>query len=114
MPREYDNTGKAITAVEAATVKALTAAALLVQGDAVLRSPVDTGNLRSSITYNVKPKEARVGTNVEYAIWPEVGVKSKPNYPKQPYLRPALDNNMAKINTLMAKVYRDAIKGVTR
>ena len=111
MPREYDNTGKAITAVEAATVKALTAAALVVQSEAVLRCPVDTGNLRSSITYNVKPKEARVGTNVHYAPHVCYGTKKMK---AQPFLRPALDGNRDKINILLAKAYRDAIKGVTR
>jgi hypothetical protein len=35
---------------------------------------VDTGRLRSSITHSFGKNEARVGTNVEYAIYVEYGI----------------------------------------
>lgn len=59
---------KAIKSIEEAISKALEASALVVEGDAKNLAPVDTGNLRNSITHEVEGKEARVGTNVEYAV----------------------------------------------
>lgn len=44
-----------------------------VQNGARERSPVDTGRLRSSITYQVGGREAKIGTNVFYAPFQEFG-----------------------------------------
>ena len=98
-----DNTGAVKAAMERAIEKGLTGAALLVEGDAKLRTPVDTGNLRSSLNHTVEPTEATVGTNVEYAPYVEFGtVRQAP----QPYLRPALDENKAKINAIISTAIR--------
>jgi HK97 gp10 family phage protein len=56
--------------------------------------PVDTGNLRRSITYQLgqnSPTEqwVRIGTNVEYGIFQEIGTV---RHPAQPFLRPALEH----------------------
>lgn len=53
--------------------------------------PVDTGNLRNSITHQpVDAETMAVGTNVHYAPYVELGtVKMK----AQPYLRPAIENH---------------------
>lgn len=59
---------KVIKSMEDAISKALEASALVVEGAAKNLAPVDTGNLRNSITHEVEKKEARVGTNVEYAV----------------------------------------------
>ena len=54
-------------------------------------APVDTGNLRRSITHEVgrdlKGLYMRYGTNVEYGIYQELGTRF---HPPHPYLRPAL------------------------
>jgi HK97 gp10 family phage protein len=56
--------------------------------------PVDTGRLRSSITHDEVERRGRttlvvrVGTNVEYAAYVELGTSRQRS---QPYLRPALD-----------------------
>ena len=34
-----------------------------------------------------------VGTNVEYAPYVELGVQSRPRYPRQPFLQPACENH---------------------
>lgn len=47
--------------------KALTKSALLVEADAKINCPVDTGLLRNSITHNVYNDYAEVGTNYSYA-----------------------------------------------
>lgn len=52
--------------------KGLTTSALLVQGEAQRLVPVDTGNLRRTITHRVDgaalPTFAMVGTNAQYAV----------------------------------------------
>jgi HK97 gp10 family phage protein len=53
--------------------------------------PVDTGRLRSSIMNQLATDErgllALIGTNVDYAIYQELGTRFMP---AQPFLRPAL------------------------
>jgi HK97 gp10 family phage protein len=65
--------------------------AVAIEAGAKRRCPVDTGRLRSSITHEIgisgRSVEARVGTNVEYAAYVELGTRRTPS---QPYLRPAL------------------------
>ena len=48
-------------------------ACLVVENAAKSKVPVDTGNLRSSITHDVDEDEGVVGTNVEYAPYVEFG-----------------------------------------
>lgn len=66
--------------------------ALFVEGSAKRHAPVRTGNLRRSITHEVERDStswvARIGTNVKYGIFQEVGTV---NHPAHPFLRPALD-----------------------
>ena len=54
-----------------------TRAAIAVQSGAKERAPVDTGRLRSSLTYEIDPAAlptwAKVGTNVSYAPFMEYG-----------------------------------------
>lgn len=60
---------------------------LTAEGFAKKNCPVDTGRLRNSISHASTEDTAYVGTNVEYAIYVEMGtVNTKP----QPYLRPAI------------------------
>ena len=51
----------------------LNKACLLVENDAKLKCPVDTGQLRSSITHRIEGTTGIVGTNVEYAPYVEYG-----------------------------------------
>lgn len=65
--------------------------AIRVEGNAIRQCPVDTGRLRSSITHALETDSdglvAKVGTNVEYAAFVELGTS---RMRAQPYLRPAL------------------------
>jgi len=97
---------KVIQSVESATRGGLTAAALIVEGAAVLKCPVLSGNLRGSITHKVDKDEARVGTNVEYAPYVEMGTR---RMSAQPYLRPALDENKARIEKLIGDAIGKAV-----
>lgn len=120
---------KAIKNMEQAISAALEASALVVEGTAKNLAPVDTGNLRNSITHEVEGKKARVGTNSEYALAVEFGtsphkisVKNKkilsdgkvffgktvqhPGTEAQPFLFPALERNKGNIR----KIFKDAVK----
>ncbi len=56
-------------------------------------APVDTGNLRRSITHDVGQDQKgwfmRYGTNVFYGIYQELGTRY---HPAQPFLRPVLSH----------------------
>ena len=90
-----------------AVERGLTAAALLVEGDAKLRAPVDTGNLRSSITHTVSGDRATVHTNVQYAPYIEY---STSRMAAQPYLTPALLENKAKIQKVFEAQIKQEVK----
>lgn len=80
-----------------ATAAAFEEIAIYAEGFAALACPVDTGNLRSSITHTSDEKHAVIGTNVEYAPYVEMGHRqygSGKVVPAQPYLRPALENHL--------------------
>ena len=90
-----------IRSANSAKKGALTMAAIVVNMDATMLAPVDTGNLRDSVTYEVDEDEARVGTNVDYAPHLEYGTVKMA---AQPYLRPSLDNNKSQIEKMIGDV----------
>jgi len=65
---------------------------ILIEADAKLLCPVNSGTLKRSITHEVRSFDDKaigaVGSNVEYAYWAER---------HQPYLEPAVDQNMENI-----------------
>lgn len=100
-------------------------ACLLVETTAKQKCPVDTGELRSSITHQVVGDVGYVGTNKEYAPYVEYGTgvfaahgdgrKDKWTYKDakgewhttngqkpQPFLEPALDENKEMISRIFA------------
>jgi hypothetical protein len=58
------------------------------------------------------PPEATgyVGSGLEYAGAVEYGRKDMPNYPRQPYLRPAIDYSKKKRDARRRGIIRTAIK----
>lgn len=67
---------------------------LAIEADAKKNCPVDTGNLRASISNTVGDMEGEVGSNVEYANFVELGTKKMS---AQPFLHPAFEANKDKI-----------------
>ena len=127
-----DNSKAAKRELERAAIRGLTKAAMLVESQAVLLVPVNTGGLRSSIGYQVNESElvAYIGTNCEYAIYVEFGtgefaengngrkggwLYKTPNgevrftygIPPQPYLRPAFRKNQKAIRDILADCLRE-------
>ena len=72
--------------------KAVKYVAYEVERDTKIRCPVDTGNLRRSYATQYEQEGdthiATVGTNVDYAIWVELGTRRGR---AQPHLGPALE-----------------------
>ena len=89
MPISEWNPDVVLSDAERKTNKLLRYMAIKVQTDAKLLCPVDTGNLRRSISYFVYTIKlsAIVGTNVEYALFVEEGTKY---WKGKPFLHPAL------------------------
>lgn len=83
-----DNTEEASQGIQRAIDRALEEIGLAAEGYAKRACPVDTGNLRNSITHAVEGSEdaVYVGTDVEYAPYVEMGTRRTA---AQPFLRPA-------------------------
>lgn len=83
---------------------ALEAVGVFVEGEAMERAPVKTGNLKGSITHAVENDNAvLVGTPVDYAPHVELGTYKME---EQPFLRPAAESNLSIIVTLFEDVMR--------
>ena len=127
-----DNSEAVKRELERAAIRGLIKASLLVESQAALLVPVDTGALRNSIGYKVNESElaAYIGTNCEYAIYVEFGtgefaengngrkggwLYKTPNgevrftygMPPQPYLRPAFRQNQKAIRDILADCLRE-------
>ena len=70
-----DNSKEVLAAFQEAAVRALEKCGLTAEGYAKQLCPVDTGNLRNSITHQVDESEPAVyiGSNSEYAAYVELG-----------------------------------------
>lgn len=70
-----DHSDEVLSALEAALARGLEKCGLVAEGYAKKLCPVDTGNLRNSITHTVSDgeKAAYVGTNSEYGVYVECG-----------------------------------------
>lgn len=73
--RIIDNSEEIKKEFEAALMRGLEKCGLVAEGYAKNLCPVDTGNLRNSITHTVDEQEpaAIIGTNNEYAAYVELG-----------------------------------------
>lgn len=94
-----DNVDLFKNASDEAISRALEAIGLTAEAYAKLKCPVDTGRLRNSITHTVKDDTVYIGTNVEYAVYVEMGTK---NTRAQPYLRPAATNHTSEYRDIAA------------
>ena len=83
---------------------ALETIGLVAEGYAKRLCPVDTGRLRNSITHTTDDEAAYIGTNVEYAVYVEMGTV---NTPAQPYLKPAVTDHVNEYQ----RVVQNALKG---
>lgn len=108
--------------------KALTECGLVAEGYAKKLAPVQTGELRNSITFEVVDDECFVGTNSEYGIYVEFGTgqfyaggrKSPWTYQDSegkwhmttgmkpsPFIRPAVADNQSTYTAIIDDVMRE-------
>ena len=99
---KQDNTEQAVDGIDSAIGVALEEIGLLAENYAAKKCPVDTGNLRGSITYEVDAagNAVYIGTNVEYAPYVELGT-SRQN--AQPFLRPAASEHGEQYRKVLKK-----------
>lgn len=97
-----DNTAQAAAGIDSAVAAALEEIGLLAEGYAEKKCPVDTGNLRGSITHEVDAGGGAVyiGTNVEYAPYVELGTSRQG---AQPFLRPAASEHGAQYRRVLER-----------
>ena len=71
----HDNSKEVSEAIKSALLKGLETCGLVAEGYAKKLAPVDTGNLRNSITHRVNEGEpaAYIGSDTEYAAYVELG-----------------------------------------
>ncbi len=109
--------------------EALNESCLLVENTAKENCPVDSGQLRNSITSNVSGETGEVGTNVEYAPYVEYGTgvynpgrltpwsyqdasgewHTTTGQKPQPFLVPALDSNRDKILNIFKEKVKEGL-----
>lgn len=99
-----DNTEEVLRALSGAKQRALERIGLAAEGYAKKECPVDTGNLRNSITHARDDDAAYIGTNVEYAPYVELGTS---RMKAQPFLRPAATEH----TTVYKRILEDELKG---
>lgn len=102
-----DNTRAVAEAIPAAIARALEKCGLVAEGYAKAACPVDTGRLRNSITYEVRPGEGEVyvGTNVEYAPYVEDGTRHRDGVR---FLRKAAEEHGAEYRRILESELRGA------
>ena len=85
----HDNSREIANDIKSALLRWLETCGLVAEGYAKKLAPVDTGNLRNSITHEVDDGEPAVyiGTNVEYAPYQGLGTIYME---AQPFLKPAV------------------------
>ncbi|NBJ89857.1 HK97 gp10 family phage protein [Acutalibacter sp. 1XD8-36] len=103
-----DNSPEFIKAMQAAAIRALEKCGLTGEGFAKALCPVDTGNLRNSITHQVKKEElaAYIGSVAEYAAYVELGTgKYYPGGRKEPWTYQDANGNWHITNGQRARPY---------
>ena len=86
---ELDNSELIINAAHSQVQKALKTVGMKAEKNAKKICPVDTGNLRNSITHQNDKDTVYIGTNVEYAPYVELGTSKMR---ARPFLKPAVEN----------------------
>lgn len=93
-----DNTEEVLDALADQVEVGLEKIGLVAEGYAKRLCPVDTSRLRDSITHTTDSKAAYIGTNVDYAVYVEMGTVRTP---AQPYLKPAAEDHMEEYRSIL-------------
>lgn len=95
------------TTTGAKAAQALRKTAFDIEADAKILAPIDTGNLRNSISTTVTgdgrhgQMSAEIGPTAEYGIYQEYGTSTQPG---KPYLTPAFDRRVGPFEAALSKI----------
>lgn len=104
------NAPKVLKGMSGAKAKALEMIGGKAESYAKRLCPVDTGNLRNSITHEQYDESTEViGTNVEYAPYVELPHHTSAGtlVPGQPFLRPAAENHTGEYKRIIEQVMKN-------
>lgn len=101
----HSNLGQIGKATSAQLAKAAEIIGGMAESYAKQICPVDTGNLRNSITHSTEDEGHTVviGTNVEYAPYVELGTSRTR---AKPYLRPAIETHIPEYQTVLQTILK--------
>lgn len=100
-----DNSAQVRAALEEAKKRALEICGEKAESYAKALCPVDTGNLRNSITHFQDGDDEYIGTAVKYAPYVELGTR---RMKARPYLRPAAEEHGAEYKSIMESELKKA------
>lgn len=103
----HDNSPEVLAALDKAIYRALWAIGAAAEGHAKeYETRVDTGRLRNSITHQEEGNTTAIGTNVEYAIFHELGTSSgiEPLH----FLKNAVANHTAEYKNILKESLKNA------
>lgn len=100
---QTDLEGLSARAVPTAS-RAVAKVALDIEASAKLFAPVDTGNLRNSISTDHGVLSAEIGPTAEYGAYVEEGTS---RMAPQPYMGPAADRNFPRLEAALAAIVDD-------
>lgn len=98
--------GRAATTVGARAERIIADTARDIELDAQALAPVDDGELRESISSDVRGLQAEIGASVRYAHYVEYGTSDTE---PQPYMGPALMRNEPKMVSAFQRLVRDIL-----
>lgn len=90
------------SAVDAAISRAAEIIGGMAESYAKALAPVDTGNLRNSISHGAEDdgRTVVIGTNVQYAPYQELGAPNA-HVPAHPFLRPAIEKHVSEYQKVL-------------
>ena len=112
-----DHSAEVLSALDAAIARGLEKCGLVAEGYAKKLCPVDTGNLRNSITHtvaDVNEQAAYVGSNAEYTAYVELGTgvfypggRQTPGQRAKPYIKPAVADHTPQYQKIIKSELED-------
>ena len=95
------------------TLDDIQAGAQVILDEALNRVPVDTGELYDSGHLEVQSDDVLIVFSAPHASYVEFGIRN-PNYPMQPYLRPALDEAEAQALSAIVDSVQSHMRDITQ
>ena len=101
----HSNVDEIINLKDEGIERALEAIGLQAEGYAKMKAPVDTGNLRNSITHAQEDEDTEIlGTVVEYAPYQEFGTRRTPAHP---FFKPAVQDHINEYKRIAEQYLKD-------